>query len=458
MPMSARILIVDDEPDVVENSVRILEPCGHRCSTATEARRALDLLETEHPDLLLTDLKMPGIDGMALLHRAHELDPPIPVIMMTAFATIESAVEAVKEGAFDYLPKDCSVQQLRMAVDRALRHRGLQVENANLRNQLQQVLGFENIIGTSPAITRVFELVKKAARSEANILVVGESGTGKELIARAVHANSPRAAQAFVPVDCASLPEQLLESELFGHEKGAFTGAVRSKPGLMEVAHRGTLFLDEIAEMVPVTQVKLLRVLQERKFRRLGGRVEQEVDVRVLAATNMNPVEAIRAGKLRDDLYYRLNVFTIELPPLRDRKEDLPLLLQAFLDEFNLRDRRQIRAVSPEALRLLELYDWPGNIRELRNVMERATILARGEFIEPQHLPRFGAPVRAQEAVPSNAVTISPGMTVDEAERRLILATLEAAGGNKTRAAEMLGISLKTLHNKLNRMKLTTSS
>jgi DNA-binding NtrC family response regulator len=288
----ATVLIVDDEPDMVENCARILRRAGYRCLTATDPYRALALLESDAPDLLLTDLKMAGMDGMELLRRARDLDPSLPVIMITAFATIESAVAAVREGAFDYLPKNFSVDQLRVAVDRALRHRGLQVENRNLREQLQQTYGLENIIGRSPAMTRVFELVKKAARSEANILVVGESGTGKELIARAIHANSPRAGQGFIPVDCASLPENLLESELFGHEKGAFTGAVRSKPGLMEVAHRGTLFLDEIGELPPALQVKMLRALQERQIRRVGGTSLVEVDVRLVSATNRDLREA----------------------------------------------------------------------------------------------------------------------------------------------------------------------
>jgi transcriptional regulator with PAS, ATPase and Fis domain len=255
-----------------------------------------------------------------------------------------------------------------------------------------------------------------------------------------------------VALNCAAIPDTLLESEIFGHEKGSFTGATDRRAGCFELADRGTLFLDEIAEMTPATQVKLLRVLQERKFRRLGGRTEQEVDVRVLAATNIDPVAAIRDGRLREDLYYRLNVFTISLPPLRDRKEDLPLLIQAFIDEFNARDNRSVRAVSAPAMKLLETYDWPGNVRELRNVIERATILAKGELIEPLHLPVLGAAAPVA-AAPVNGLTIAPGMTVDEAEQKLIMATLDSAGGNKTRAAEMLGISLKTLHNKLNRFK-----
>jgi len=467
MPMSARILIVDDEPEVVENCVRILEPCGHRCSTATEARRALDLLETEHPDLLLTDLKMPGIDGMALLHRAHELDPPIPVIMMTGFATIESAVEAVKEGAFDYLPKDCSVQQLRMAVDRALRHRGLQVENTNLRNQLQQVLGFENIIGTSPAITRVFELVKKAARSEANILVFGESGTGKELIARAVHANSPRAAQAFVPVDCASLPEQLLESELFGHEKGAFTGAVRSKPGLMEVAHRGTLFLDEIAELPATLQVKLLRALQERQLRRVGGTSLVDVDVRLVSATNRNLRDAVAKGQFREELYYRVNVIAIELPPLRARAGDVKLLAHAFLRKYG---RGRTTGIDEGAMRVLESYGWPGNVRELQNVIERACALAEGEVITrvdlPEHVlaPAAGTPVEGVtiSSITDSAIGAGADVSLKDAKERW-LQVLETSylrdllgrhDGNISAAAKAAGIDRKTFHRLINKYQL----
>jgi transcriptional regulator with PAS, ATPase and Fis domain len=287
------------------------------------------------------------------------------------------------------------------------------------------------------------------------VLISGESGTGKELIAQTIHELSPRVSFPFVAINCAAIPETLLESEIFGHEKGAFTGAHDRRTGVFELAHRGTLFLDEIAEMMPATQVKLLRVLQERTFRRLGGRQEQTVDVRVIAATNRDPMDAVRSGKLREDLFYRLNVFALELPALRDRKEDIPLLVQQFLNEFNARNGKAVRAVDQEAMYLLEHYPWPGNIRELRNVMERATILAEGDFIEAKHLP----PVlvsRGEESLPT--VTLSPGTTVDEAERRLILLTLDHTRNNKTRAAEILGISLKTLHNKLNRMKEETAN
>src|SRR5919108_722390 len=280
MATEPRILVIDDEPDMVENCVRILRRAGHRCLSTTDPERALSLLESERPDLVLTDLKMPGLDGFAILRRAQEIDPGLPVVVVTAFATIESAVKAIKEGAFDFLPKNFSIDQLTVVVERALRQRRLAQENRNLREQLQTTLALDNVIGRSPAMAQVFELVKKAARSEANILVLGESGTGKELIARAIHANSPRASQPFVPVDCASLPEQLLESELFGHEKGAFTGAIATKRGLMETAHRGTLFLDEIGEMPLALQSKLLRALQERQVRRVGSTGLVDVDVR----------------------------------------------------------------------------------------------------------------------------------------------------------------------------------
>jgi transcriptional regulator with PAS, ATPase and Fis domain len=284
------------------------------------------------------------------------------------------------------------------------------------------------------------------------VLITGESGTGKELVAQTIHRLSPRASAPFVAINCAAIPETLLESEIFGHEKGAFTGAADRRPGCFELADRGTLFLDEIGEMTPTTQVKLLRVLQERTFRRLGGRLEQAVDVRVIAATNMDPLEAVAKGKLREDLYYRLNVFALHLPPLRERKDDLPLLVHAFVTEFNARNQKSIAGVDHQTLRLLERYDWPGNVRELRNVIERATILAPGPLIEPGHLPPAfteDAPLQRQ-----TLVALSPGTTVEEAERRLIVMTLEHTRDNKTRAAEILGISLKTLHNKLNKLRL----
>jgi transcriptional regulator with PAS, ATPase and Fis domain len=306
------------------------------------------------------------------------------------------------------------------------------------------------MIGSSPQMRKVYQIIEQAAPTGASVLISGESGTGKELVAQTIHQLSPRAQMPFVPINCAAIPETLLESEIFGHEKGSFTGAVDRRAGCFELADHGTLFLDEIAEMTPSTQVKLLRVLQERKFRRLGGRSEETVDVRVIAATNVNPGDAVKNGKLREDLFYRLNVFAIELPPLRQRKEDLALLVQSFLADFNARNNKKVSALDQAAMRILEQYNWPGNIRELRNVIERAVILSSGEFIDPKLLPPL---VTESPDVVKPTLSLTPGTTVEEAETRLILMTLEHTRDNKTRAAEILGISLKTLHNKLNKLR-----
>ena len=463
----SRVLVVDDEPDMLENFTRILRRAGHRCLTASDAQRGLALVESERPDLLLTDLKMPGMDGMELLRRARELDPALPVIVITAFATIESAVAAIKEGAFDYLPKNFSVEELRVTVDRALRHRSLQLENQNLRDQLQGAFGFENIVGRSPAMAEVFELVRKAARAEANILIVGESGTGKELIARAVHANSPRASQAFVPVDCASLPEQLLESEVFGHEKGAFTGAIRTKPGLMEVAHRGTLFLDEIGELPLGLQSKLLRALQERQFRRVGGTSMVNVDVRVVSATNRDLREGITKGQFREELYYRVNVIAIQLPPLREREGDVRLLTHAFLKRYG---QERVAGLEDDALAALEAYSWPGNVRELQNVIERACALADGDKVTRRDLPDYvlrgaaGAVGAASSAPARGGAPAETGaeLPLKEAKERWMQVLeanylrdlLDRHGGNISAAAKSAGIDRKTFHRLVSKYQL----
>jgi DNA-binding NtrC family response regulator len=447
-----RVLIVEDDGPTRAGLAELVRTWGFATEAAANGEEALKLVTTFRPAIVITDMVMPRMGGLELLKALKDEAEHLKMIVLTAQGSVETAVEAVKNGAEDYLTKPVDPQKLRRLLERIAELNAQKRENEVLRRQLREKGSFGRIVGNSQKMRKIYQVIEQAAPTTASVLIIGESGTGKELVAQTIHQLSPRAEAPFVAINCAAIPETLLESEIFGHERGAFTGAIDRRAGCFELADRGTLFLDEIAEMVPVTQVKLLRVLQERKFRRLGGRVEQEVDVRVLAATNVDPLAAIRDGKLRDDLYYRLNVFTIELPPLRDRKDDLSLIIQALLEEFNSRDRRHVRAVTPEAMRMLELYDWPGNVRELRNVMERATILARGEYIEPQHLPRFGPALKAAEPV-SSELTIAPGMTVDEAERKLILATLEASGNNKTRAAEMLGISLKTLHNKLNRMK-----
>jgi DNA-binding NtrC family response regulator len=455
-----RILIVDDEPDMVENCQRILGRAGYRCLTATDPRGALALLESERPDLLLTDLKMPGVDGMELLRHARQVDQEMPVIILTAFATIESAVAAVRAGAFDYLPKPFSADQLTLAVDRALKQRRLALENLRLREQLQGTYGFEAIVGRSPAMAQVFELVRKAARSEANILIVGESGTGKELMARAIHVNSPRAAEAFVPVDCASLPENLLESELFGHEKGAFTGAVKTKPGLVEVAHRGTLFLDEIAELPVGLQVKLLRALQERQIRRVGGTRQIDVDVRLVSATNRDLRELTAKGQFREELYYRVNVIAILLPPLRERKGDVTLLAHTFLKKYGQGRERPLRGFEPEVIQLLEAYPWPGNVRELQNVIERACALADGDTIAARDLPehiRSSRPVSGSAlAAPATTLPLKEAKSrwMTELESAYLAELLKRHGGNVSHAARAAGIDRKTFHRLINKYKL----
>ena len=450
-----RILVVDDEPDMVENCTRILRRAGYRVLSTTDSERALALVESEHPDVLLTDLKMPGLDGMELMRRAHDIDPTLPVIMITAFGSIESAVAAIKAGAFDYLPKNFSVEDLTVDVERALRQRALGIENRNLRAQLAAALGLENVIGRSAAMGQVFELVKKAARSEANILVLGESGTGKELIARAIHANSPRAAHAFIPVDCAALPENLLESELFGHEKGSFTGAVRSKSGLMELADGGTLFLDEIGELPTGLQSKLLRTLQERQIRRVGGTELVDVDVRVVSATNRDIRDAIVKGTFREELYYRINVIEIRLPPLRERVGDIPLLVHAFLRRYG---QGRIQACSADAMAVLEAYRWPGNVRELQNVMERACALADSDTIMPGDLPEpvqeGGISRRGDAGLPRDAAPEATSLPLKEAkeqwmgvlEASYLRQLLERHDGNISAAAKTAGIDRKTFH------------
>jgi DNA-binding NtrC family response regulator len=449
-----RILVVDDEPEMVENCTRLLRRAGYRMLGTTDAERALALLESERPDLLLTDLKMPGIDGLELMRRAHELDPALPVIVVTAFASIDSAVTAIKAGAFDYLPKTFSADELTVVVERALRQRALGVENQNLRAQLAAALGLENVVGQSPAMAQVFDLVKKAARSEANILILGESGTGKELIARAVHANSPRAGHPFVPVDCASLPENLLESELFGHEKGAFTGAVRTKPGLMETADGGTLFLDEIGELPLSLQSKLLRALQERQIRRVGGTGLVDVNVRVVSATNRNIRDAIGKGEFREELYYRVNVIEIRLPPLRDRAGDVRLLVHVFLKRYG---QGRVTVCDDAAMAALEAYRWPGNVRELQNVIERACALADGDSIHREDLPDHvvhGVRAAAGGQVMAEAQLAAGSLPLKEAkdqwmgvlEASYLRQLLERHHGNISAAAKDAGIDRKTFH------------
>jgi DNA-binding NtrC family response regulator len=445
-----RVLIVEDDPTTRLGLTELVRTWGFSTEGAADGQEALQRITAFRPSIIISDLVMPRMGGLELLHSVKEETGDVTIVILTAQGTVETAVEAIKEGAYDYLTKPIEPQRLKILLDKIVERQETIREVKVLRRQLRDSGSFGRMIGASPQMRKVYQIIEQAAPTAASVLIWGESGTGKELVAQTVHQLSPRAQAPFVPINCAAIPETLLESEIFGHERGAFTGALDRREGCFELADRGTLFLDEVAEMTPATQVKLLRVLQERTFRRLGGRTEQTVDVRVIAATNSTPLEAVKNNRLREDLYYRLNVFAIELPPLRQRKDDLPLLIQAFLTEFNTRNNKSVSAVDAAAMRILEQYNWPGNVRELRNVIERAVILSTGEFIEPKHLPPLASTAAAASAP---AISLEPGVTVEEAERRLILLTLEHTRDNKTRAAEILGISLKTLHNKLNRLR-----
>jgi DNA-binding NtrC family response regulator len=449
----ARVLVVEDDASARAGLTELVQSWGFDTESARDGQEGLEALTTFRPGIVLTDLVMPRMDGLELLKAISAQGEDITVLILTAQGTVDTAVEAMRLGAYDYLTKPVDPPRLKILLDKVVEHQDTLREVKVLRRQLREHGMFGTMVGSSPAMRRVYTIIEQAAPTSASVLISGESGTGKELVAQTIHQLSPRAAFPYVPLNCAAIPETLLETELFGHEKGSFTGAVERRAGCFELADRGTLFLDEVAEMTTATQAKLLRVLQERRFRKIGGRQEQAVDVRIIAATNVDPDEAVKRGTLRDDLYYRLNVFALALPPLRDRREDLPLLVQAFLAEFNSRLGKSIAGVEPEVMKLFARYAWPGNVRELRNVIERATILAKGELIEPKHLPP--PLLEAGRVEPAQrTLELAPGTTVEEAERQLILLTLEHTRDNKTRAAEILGISLKTLHNKLNKLKL----
>src|SRR6186997_2060522 len=421
---SERVLVVEDEPSTRVGLTELVRTWGFTADSAGDGEEALQRITVFRPSIIISDLVMPRRDGLELLRALKEDGSDYTVVILTAQGTVETAVEAMKEGAYDYLTKPIEPQRLKILLDKIVERQDTLREVKVLRKQLREHGAYGKMIGSSPQMRKVYQVIEQAAPTGASVLISGESGTGKELVAQTIHQLSPRAQMPFVPINCAAIPETLLESEIFGHEKGAFTGASDRREGCFELADRGTLFLDEIAEMTPATQVKLLRVLQERKFRRLGGRHEQTVDVRMIAATNVVPAEAVKSGKLREDLFYRLHVFAIELPPLRQRKEDLPLLIQSFIAEFNSRNNKQVSAVEPAAMKVLEHYHWPGNVRELRNVVERSVILSSGQFLEMKHLPPYLTETPAP-AAPAGGMALTPGMTVEEAENRLIMLTLD---------------------------------
>jgi DNA-binding NtrC family response regulator len=450
-----RVLIVDDEAGSRQGLSELVGSWGFVTDVAADGAEGLAKAKEFRPQVIIADLVMPRMDGLGLLTGLEKDLGELSVVMLTAKGSIATAVEAMKKGAFDYLTKPVDTQQLRQVLDRALERSAAFELAERYRKKLRETGAFGRMVGASPALGKLHDLMAKIGPSAASVLIVGESGTGKELVARTLHELSPRQKARFVAVNCAAIPETLLESEIFGHERGAFTGAEGRRQGLFELAAGGTLFLDEVAEMAPATQAKLLRVLEERSFRRLGGSEEIQVDVRVLAATNRDPARALEQGKLREDLYYRLNVFTLELPPLRERKEDIPLLVAAFIREVNERNQRNVAGIEEDALEALRSYHWPGNLRELRNVVERSVIVAKGSRIRKEDLPPSIVSPQSRTR-PEAAVEFAVGTTVEEAEKNLILKTLDATGQNKTRAAEILGISLKTLHNKLKKYRTAT--
>ena len=438
------ILIVDDERNTREGLQHALQE-RYEVLLAEDSQKAIQTLESTAIDVMLTDLRMPGVDGMGLLRRAMSLTAPPVCIVMTAYGSIENAVQAMQAGAYHYVTKPVNLDELELVIQRALNSRRLEAENINLREQIDHKYGLENIIGESPAMQQVFDTVQQVAPARTTVLITGETGTGKELIAKAIHNLSPRKDGPFIAVHAAALPSTLLESELFGHEKGAFTGAVERRIGRFELADGGTLFLDEVGELEQLMQVKLLRVLEERAFERVGGAKTLQVDVRLVAATNRDLKKLVKEGKFRDDLFYRLSVVAVDLPPLRERREDIPLLVRAFLDEFSRESGKQVHELTPEALNLLLAYDWPGNVRELRNAIEQMVVLARTERLTTRDVPlqvRGGADL-------TRISVVRTGMTVEEAERQLIVQALKETGGNRTKAALKIGISRRTLHRKL---------
>jgi len=452
MPIQEKVLIVEDEENALTGLAELVSGWGYRTDTARDGLEGLERAQAWQPGIVLTDLKMPRMDGLELLERLGELkQQDQAVIVITAQGSIEQAVEAMKMGAYDFIQKPIDPSRLRVILANASCQRETQHELEVTRRKLRDTGVLGSLVGSSKKMQELFGLIERVATSNVSVLITGESGTGKELVARTLHDLSPRKPKPFVAVNCAAIPETLIESEIFGHEKGAFTGAVERRAGCFELAEEGTLLLDEIGEMPVATQAKLLRVLEDRKLRRLGSKIESPVDVRVLAATNKNPEDAVASGELRGDLYYRLNVFNIHMPPLREHKEDIPAIVDSMLIDMNQKHDRHLAGINEEMMSRLMAYDWPGNVRELRNTIERAVVLGGEGYLDVNHLPPgFGnRPARPLPDNQGNLVQVGVGTTVDEVERLLIVKTLESTNNNKTKAAEILGISLKTLHNKL---------
>lgn len=446
MRKDVRILIVDDEIIMRDSLSEWLREDGYEVVAVEDGFQALEKVQGERWDVLLVDLKMPGMDGLEVLEKVKKFKEEIPVIIMTAYATVDSAVKAMKKGAYDYIVKPFNPEEIGLAIRKIIAYQDLLKENIYLRQELEKKYEFKDIIGKSHKMQEVLALVKTVAKSNSTVLIESESGTGKELVARAIHSSSLRSEGPFVAVSCAALPESLLESELFGHEKGAFTGAVSKKKGRFELADKGTLFLDEIGEISPKTQVNLLRVLEEKELRRVGGTEVIKTDVRIIAATNKDLKAAVAEGQFREDLYYRINVVSIQLPPLRDRKEDIPLLAQHFLKKYCIENKKELEAISEEASRLLMKYDWPGNVRELENVIERAVVVAKESVIAPEDLPLL--------APSASKFKASADMPLREVEREHILRALDSNDWNITKTAKNLGIDRNTLSSKIKKYQI----
>ena len=450
--MKHRILIADDDESARTALADLLTSWGYEVEQAADGKEALEKAPAFGPSVVIADLVMPALDGVALLKPLNEVYPNAAVILLTGHATVETAVSAMREGAYDYLTKPVDPRRLRVLLDKAVERGEVEREVTLLRRQLRESRGFGPILGASPPMQEVYRLIELAGASDAPVLLTGETGTGKELVARTIHQMSVRGKGPFVAVNCSAIPETLMESELFGHEKGSFTGAHERKAGFFELADGGTIFLDEITEMSPALQVKYLRILQDGVVRRIGGKTEIKVDVRIIAATNRDAVQAVRDKAFREDLYYRINVLAIALPPLRKRVQDIPLLVEAFIAEFNDKYGREVKGVDETAMMRLRDHAWPGNVRELRNIIERAVVGCNQELITPVFLPLGIAPAERREQ--GNAVLLPLGTTLEQGERELILRTLESVNNNKTRAAVILGTTPKTLHNKTRRWRM----
>jgi DNA-binding NtrC family response regulator len=450
-----RILVIDDEKSILDLLSVVFKKEGYKVETALSPKAALDFINNDDFDLILTDIKLPQMSGMKILKHIIDEDPNMPVVMITAYGTIKQAVEALKMGALDYVVKPFNLEELKIIVAQGLEKRRILAENVLLKKELKEKYGLENMVGKSKEMMEIYSLIEKIARTDSTVLVSGESGTGKELVARAIHHQSSRQDKSFVSINCGALPENLLESELFGHVRGSFTGAIANKKGMFEVAEKGTLFLDEVGEMSPWTQVKLLRTLQDKKIRRVGGTEEIPVDVRIIAATNQDLKRRIEEGKFREDLFYRLNVISLEVPPLRNKKEDIPVLITHFLEKYCAKMGRNIKRIPPRVMKIFESYSWPGNVRELENTIERIIAIEERETITESSLPEE---MLIPQSEPERNYEIKPGFdlnaTVDEISRNFVQHALRRANGNLKETAELLGINYRSLRYLIEKLEL----